>query len=529
MGTWTQDKRIMAINTPLGKDVLLLAGIHGQEYISQPFSFDLELVSENKDISFGDIIGKEVTVTIRSKGSLDNIKDIRYIHGIIARFFQSTKPATKTADNSLFYHYEATLVPYLWLLTQRMNSRIFQKKSVPDIVRKIIEEKQFIKYKFELQGNNLEREYCVQYQETDFNFISRLLEEEGIRYYFKHGDKNATLILSDKIDNPPCPKQETAQFLVDKTEKPETDLIFSVERTGQIIPGKFSLRDFNYELPQKHREADTTGKTHGPGKPEQYEVFEFPGRFSDNNAGKAFAKIKMESHEARAMILEGAGDCRAFTSGYSFELKEAQLKKLDGKYLITLVEHLADSDLFSDKGGSYYVNHFQCIPANTPYRPLQITPKPVMRGPQTAIVVGPGGNKGEEINIDKLGRVKVQFHWDREGKNNDKSSCWIRVAQTWAGNQWGAQFIPRTGHEVVVDFLDGDPDRPLITGSVYHEQNKLPYEGESTKTGIKSKSYQGNKSVTGFNELRFEDKKDKEEFYIHAQKDFKMEVENDQT
>jgi len=416
---YTQEDRLIAIETPLGKDALLLAGFRGTEGISSLFHFDLDILSENHSVVFEDIIGKTVTVSmIMTDGSP------RSINGIISSFCQERGSGDSGTNPDLFF-YTATMVPWFWLLTRSANSRIFQKLSVPDIVEKIFEEKGFLDYKLSLHAGYEERDYCVQYRETDFNFISRLLEDEGICYFFKHEKGKHTLVLAGV---------ESKQALA----------------------------------------------------PQELEIYDYPGEYDNRALGETRSNLRMQEEEAKITTISGSSNCRAFTSGYRFDLDGYYRDDMNNKaFVLTYIDHVASvADSYVTGAGRSefaYSNNFTCTPFDVPYRPPRITPKPVVQGTQTAIVTGPAG---ETIYPDKYGRVKIKFHWDRENNNDDKSSCWVRVSQAWAGQGWGSMHIPHVGQEVIVDFFEGDPDRPHITGRLYHANNMaadaLP--GEKTKS-----------------------------------------------
>ncbi|NVN91643.1 MAG: type VI secretion system tip protein VgrG [Desulfuromonadales bacterium] len=513
---YIQENRLIAIDTPLGKDVLLLAGFRGSEGISRLFSFELNMVSENHNISFADIVGKNVTVSILLADASE-----RYFNGVISRFAQGRGGGDRGGDPR-FSSYRATMVPWLWLLTRTADSRIFQKLSVPDIIEKIFKDLGFNDFKLKLQGTYAKRDYCVQYRETDFNFVTRLMEEEGIQYFFEHEKGKHTLILADSPqENKPCPHQSTARYQLSGEGRMEEDVITGLDRMQEIRPAKYTLNDFNFEIPNTDLKANVPSSHKlGPG---EREIYDYPGMYAKKNEGDRLARIRMEEEEAQITTIIGSSSCRAFTSGYRFSLTSFFRSDMNNKeYVLATIEHGAEQG-WEDKSDLTYSNRFTCIPFDIPFRPPRLTPKPVVHGSQTAIVVGP---KGDEIYTDEHGRVKVQFHWDREGKKDENSSCWIRVAQVWAGASWGAMYIPRIGQEVIVDFLEGDPDRPIITGRVYHGMNKPPYPlpAEKTKSTIKSNSSLGG---GGFNEFRFEDKKGSEEIFLHGQKDWTIAILND--
>ena len=513
----TQDE-LLAIETSLGKDVVFLTGFNGHEGISRLFSFELSMVSENHALSFDAIIGTNVTVSVfLSDGNQ------RYFHGIIASFSQGRSGGEQGSDTR-FSSYRATMVPWLWLLSKSADSRIFQNLSIPEIVEKVFQKRGFQDFSLRLQGSYEKRTYCVQYRETDFNFVSRLLEEEGIFYFFEHKKGKHTLVIADNSgENKPCPRQESASYHASERDVYEEDAITSLEMTKQITAGAYTLKDFNFTIPGADLKVEVSGKgTLGPGK---REIYDYPGLYEKKTKGSSLADIRMEEVEVQVTRISGSSSCRAFTSGYRFKLKGHFRSDLNNKeYVLVSVTHQA-SDGDGVATGAAYSNNFECIPHTVPFRPLRITPKPLVQGSQTAIVVGP---QGEEIYTDEHGRIKVQFHWDREGKTDDKSSCWIRVSQSWAGNGWGGMQIPRINQEVIVDFLEGDPDQPIITGCVYNGANLPPYPlpGEKTKSTLKSHSSKGG---GGFNEFRFEDKKGSEEIFLHGQKNWTIAILNDKT
>ncbi len=516
----TQENRFITIETPLGKDKLLLTKFDGKDELSRLFHFELNFISEDHSIPFEKIIGQNVTISIFTADG-----DKRYFHGLISRFSQGRGGGEGEGD-SRFSHYSASMVPWLWLLTRTADSRIFQEKSVPDIIKSIFEEHGFQDFSFRLTGNYNPRTYCVQYRESDFNFVSRLFEEEGIYYYFEHAEKAHTLVIADSPgEHAPCPKQEEASCEVSAGGWLEEDVISTLNVEQQIRPGKYTLNDFNFEMPATNLRVSATAKSEQNLGPGDREIYDHPGEYEAKTGGQNLVDIRMEEEEARFATISGDSNCRAFTSGYRFKLTNHYRSDLnDEEYVLTAVEHRAtQGGYISGETDASYENSFSCIPFKVPFRPVRSTPRPVVDGVQTAIVVGPAG---EEIYTDEHGRVKVQFHWDREGKKDDKSSCWIRVSQVWAGAKWGAMYIPRIGHEVIVNFVEGDPDRPIIVGRVYHGDNQPPYPlpAEKTKSTIKSDSTLGG---GGSNEFRFEDKKGEEEVFLHGQKDWTIAIEND--
>jgi type VI secretion system secreted protein VgrG len=370
----------------------------------------------------------------------------------------------------------------------------------------------------------------VQYRETDYNFIARLMEQYGIFYFFEHEKEKHTLVLADNPDaHQPCPEQPKAKWNPQGSKSLTEDVVTTLEVEKIFRPGKYALTDYNFETPSTSllSEIDTTITVGGNTK---YEVYDYPGEYEKKGQGKSLVKLRMEEQEVKHLHVTGTSSCRAFATGYRFDFEDYSRADLNQAYVLTAVSHSATvGDTYTtgktSDGSSAYTNAFTCIPHKVPFRPPQITPKPMIQGPQTAVIVGPAG---EEIYSDKYGRVKAQFHWDREGKKDENSSCWMRASQNWAGKQWGGVFIPRIGQEVIVEFLEGDPDRPIITGRIYNAEQMPPYAlpANQTQSGVKSNSSKGG---GGSNELRFEDKKGSEEVYLHGQKDWNIVIENDKT
>jgi type VI secretion system secreted protein VgrG len=493
----------LSITTPLGADKLLLRSIHGEERISGLFHFFLEMQSEEKSLDFSQIVGKSVTVKLElTDGTFRNI------NGIVGRFVQA-------GTDGRFATYFAELHPWLWLLTMSADCRIWQNKSVPDIVTGLFDELGFTDYKKSTTGTYTALEYCVQYNETAFAFISRLLEASGISYFFEHEDGKHTLVLADASSAfADCPGAATVDYgTFGNTRQQNVVTACTLEET--VIPGKYIVDDFGFETPSTDLmgSTDSTKATNGSKR----SIYEFPGGFTKKDDAEALSKLRLEEREAPQKLLRGTSFTPGFFPGGKTTLAKHYRESVNGAYVLARVSHSGSED--------GYTNSFDAFPAALAYRPPRVTRKPTIAGTQTAIVVG---KSGEEIWTDKYGRVKVQFHWDQKGTSDENSSCWIRVAHGWAGKAWGQMFLPRIGQEVVVSFLDGDPDRPLITGSVYNAEQTVPYTlpDDQTKSTIKSNVSKGG---GGFNEFRFEDKKDSEEVFIQAQKDYTRTVKNNET
>jgi type VI secretion system secreted protein VgrG len=514
----TQEHRLISFASPLGKDALLLQSFSGHEAVSQPFHFSADFLSENHSISFKDIVGKQVTLLVHHAGD-----DKRHWNGFISRF------ACVGGDNR-FTHYRAEIVPWLWFLTRTADCQIFQHKTILEIIKKVFQDHGFQDFQDRTQGSYPQREYVVQYRETAFNFVSRLMEEYGIFYFFEHDQNSHKLILADKPQvHKNCPVQHKVRFnYTPGSTLLKEDIVESWGAEQELRPGKYALTDYNFQTPKTSLMANvqTVAELGGNTK---YEIYDYPGIHTKKGEGDTVTKVRMEEEEALHHVISGSGNCRSFASGYKFNLDEHSRSDQNGDYLLTEVTHSASvGETYSGSGGDSqetYTNHFTCIPFAVPYRPQRLTPKPSVQGPQTAVVVGPAG---EEIYPDKYGRVKVQFHWDRLGKKDENSSCWVRVSQPWAGKNWGAINIPRIGQEVIVEFLEGDPDRPIITGRVYNDDQMPPYTlpDHMTRTTFMSRSTKSGGSAN-YNELRFEDKKSNEQIFLNAEKDMDHRVEKD--
>ncbi len=515
--SYKQENRLIAIDTPLGEDVLLLQGFSGHEAVSRLFSFQLDLLSQKNSISFQDLIGQKVTIRVTLFDGSE-----RYFHGHVSRFAQS-------GSDLRFTHYQMEVVPWLWFLTRNADCKIFQNMTIPDIIQKVFKDRGFQDFKSSLTATYEPREYCVQYRETDFNFISRLMEQYGIFYFFQHEKSKHTLVLGDSPSVfQACPDQSKVRFDLATSALDTSDVINGWHMEQELRTGKYSLTDYNFETPSTSLLSGEPTVVSVGGNT-AYEIYDYPGEYLNQSQGSALAKTRMQEEEASHLVVSGSGLCRAFTCGYTFELEDHYRSDMNDNYLLTEVQHVASvgTTYSLDSGGSgeSYSNHFTCTQAKVPFRPARITPKPFVQGPQTALVVG---KSGEEIWVDKYGRIKVQFYWDRVGKKNEDSSCWIRVSQPWAGKNWGSMWIPRIGQEVIVSFLEGDPDRPIITGRVYNAEQDVPYklpEHQTVSTFLSRSSKGGNNA--NFNEIRFEDKKDSEQIFINAEKDMDHRVEND--
>jgi len=510
----TQENRLLGIETVLGPGTLLLQSFKGIEAISKPFCFELEMLSESTTLNLDTLVGQKTTIRVTLPDGGE-----RLINGYINRFSQGE-------SSYGFSHYNAQLVPWLSLLKLKTNCRIFQNQTVPEIIKKVFKESGVMDLSDMLQGSYQPLDYCVQYRETDFNFVSRLMEQYGIFYFFKHTENQHTMVIADSAAaHPSGPDAKVG--MVSKTDLPEQSGITHWETTLEMRSGRYTLWDHNFELTNTlEANADTTIKLPGI---DAFELYDYPGLYKASSEGEKVVKLRMQEHEAGYKVITGSGKTCALIPGHKFNLTGHYRREQDGAYLVTEVQHLGSAgtgyvrESQAELKGETYSNEFRCIPFATPFRPERVIPAPVMHGCQTATVVGPGG---EEIYVDKYGRVEVQFHWDREGKYNESSSCWMRVATAWAGKQWGTIVIPRIGWEVVVAFEEGDVNRPFIIGCLYNAAQMPPYTlpDQKTQSGIKSLSSKGG---SGYNEIRFEDKKGSEQIVIHAERDLETFIKKD--
>jgi type VI secretion system secreted protein VgrG len=487
---------LLTVTTPFGTDDLLLDAMEGSEGISELFKFNLHMRSEKTSLSAASIVGKPVTVKMAITGGTE-----RYINGIVSRFVQS-------GFNRDFASYEAEIVPKLWLLTLSRDRKIYQAKSVADIVKAVLTE-YGVTFDDKLTQTYDPLDYCVQYDETVFDFICRLMEHAGIFYFFTCTSSGHTMVLGDASSNfSDCAGAATVRFFPETGLENAIDTVSRFAHESGLALKKATVSDYDFVTPSTSLEG-THSASAGSGA-----AYEFAAGNLTVAAGNAIAKLRVEASQVTAETLRGDSFCYPFTAGTKFTLKDHFLTSLNAAFVLRRIHHTAQDEM--------YTNSFEAFPASVPFRPPVQTARPRAVGCETALVVGPSG---EEIWTDKHGRIKVQFPWDRDGVKDDKSSTWIRVAQSVAGKGFGALFLPRVGQEVVITYLNGDPERPLVTGCVYNGENATPVTlpANQTQTVIRTRS---SKQGTEGNELRFEDKKDSEQLYMHAQKDMLVEIEN---
>ena len=494
--TWTQTNRPVQITTPL-TGTLLVRSFEGDEQVSGLFRYRVELSSEDPALDFSAIIGKAVTLSVPQASG-----DTHYINGVVGQFRQSGR-------DGVFAYYTADIYPWLWLLTMSSNCAVYQNLSTPDIVKKVFTDLGFTDFTDKLTGTYQPREYCVQYRETAFAFVSRLMEQEGIFYFFTHDTSSHKLVLADDSTAwAALTGLTSARYTTDQAAWTAEDVVSECELEQSVTSGKFATDDYNFETP------DTDLQASAEGTETARSVYEYPGLYLKQTDGETLASRRLSALELPGNVLRGGSRCRAFYAGGKFTLSGHYRDSANTDYVIRTLKVHGDQEDYS--------NSFEAFPATAAYKPPLSTPSPVIPGTQPAVVVG---KAGEEIWTDQYGRIKVQFFWDQVGTNDENSSCWIRVSQPWAGKQWGGFFLPRIGQEVIVAFLDGNPDRPVVVGSLYNASQTVPYAlpDEQTKSTIKSSSSKGG---SGFNEIRLEDKAGSEEFFIHAQKDMTINVLN---
>ncbi|WP_159731266.1 type VI secretion system Vgr family protein [Methylosinus sp. Ce-a6] len=514
-----QEGRIAVLSTPLGKDRLAITALDATEGLSELFEFRVEAVSADANIDFDRLLGCECAVSL---SLLDRPK--RFFSGVAAE-------AQATGSFEDLFVYRLVLRPALWLLTRTTNCRIFHRKTALAIVTDVLGERN-VSIENATKRSYPELDYCVQYRETDFDFVSRLMEQHGIYYYFKHSDGAHKLVLADsRSSHEPIAGGASIAFanaLAGLTQQEQALHSWSSER--RFRTGKIELRDYAFREPGANLKTNAQGSERY-AKATAFEYYDYPGKYEKTNDGRLYADARLEAEQAI--------DYRRYASGEAANLFPGGLAKLDRhpaeaenkQYLVVRCAHHFADEAFRAAaalgGGRPYLGNYELQPADRVFRAPIVTPRPLVHGPQTAKVVARGKDAdSEEIDTDPDGHgmIKVRFHWDRE----DKRSCWMRVAQLWSGPGWGAQFIPRIGMEVVVEFLEGDPDKPIVVGAVYNGGNKFPYKlpDNNTQSGLKSDSSKGH---GGYNELMFEDKKDGEKIRMHAEKDHEVVIRNSET
>ncbi|MBU2713533.1 type VI secretion system Vgr family protein [Zooshikella harenae] len=490
---------------------LLVTEINGVEGISDPYSIELSLVSRHPELGNLNLIRKPACITIRGED------EDRVIHGLVASLVEAS-------PGNRYTEYAVKIVPKLWFLQYREDCRTYQKLTVPEIVEQVLVRAEFqkgIDFEFRLTEDYEKETYIVQFNESDLNFVSRLLEKEGIFYYFEHTADSHKLIFVDRNESLEPIVGDTLAFHMKTGMVPDEDCLDSLKQSVSRTIGKVVMRDYNFHKPSLNLEVE-----HTLGDANAVENI-YPGGYKTIEAGQRYARIRCEMHQTKKEIVTAGGTYRTMIPGYTAAITDHPVKVINKAYIITQVIHEGrqpqGSDEYAVGEGAYYRSRGVFTPKATVYRPQQRHKAPKMPGKQTAVVTGPAG---EEIYTDEYGRVKVQFKWDREGKLDENSSRWVRVMQTWAGPQWGSMVIPRIGQEVTIDYLNGDANHPVVTGVVYHGKHQTPYKlpDHKTRLGFKTNSTPGG---GGFNEFTFEDKKDQEVIMITAEKDLDVRIKND--
>lgn len=506
------------IVSPLEHD-LLFRSMLGHEEISRLFEYQVTVLSPKDQIELNDLIGKTVTVKV----STDE-RATREFSGFVTAMAQ-------TGIEGRFHRYQLTVRPWAWLMSRTADCKIFQQKSVPDIIKAVFADHAVADVEYALSDTYPTRDYCVQYRESDLGFVCRLMEQEGIYFYFKHSNGRHKMVVTDSYaGHQPSPGFASVDFVPHSERGIESRSgLRSWRLSREIQASRYAVTDFDFTKPKANLLASMSGTLPGKHAQAEHEVFDYPGEYDVRSDGQRLARVRIEELRHQHEVCGGTGNVRGLASGALFKLAEHPRADQNREYLILsahyAIEHAGHEA--ADETGDRFEVTITAIPSRQPYHPPRITPKPFVQGPQTAIVVGPSG---DEIYTDKYGRVKVKFHWDRYSTGDQNSSCWIRVSHPWAGDKWGMVAIPRIGQEVIVEFLEGDPDRPIITGRVYNDLQMPPYAlpDNMTQTGIKTRSTKGGNPET-FNEIRFEDKKGSEQLYIHAEKNQDIKVENDET
>lgn len=512
------DQRNVRLTTPLGPEALAFRRLDGYEALGHVGQYTLVALSRRADLPLDKLVGQAITITADV-----SMMAKRHLNLYVCEMSLKGKEGE-------YYVYEAILRPWLWFLTRTVDSRIFQSQSTPDIIKAVFADHPIASFESRLTRAYPPREYCVQYRESDYNFIARLCEQEGIYFWFQHKDGQHTLVLGDALSaHAPAPGYERIPFEQGGGDGGMTSDREHLEHwnfTKTVQPVDYVLTDYDFQKPKADLSVRSrVAREHGEAR---HEVFDYPGEYVDPAVGEHYVRVHLDAMQAKQETVRGEGNVRGLPVGSLFTLFDHPRGDQNREYMVTLA-HLTWSEASYQSGSGEFISlcQMEALPSALPFRPSRVTPRPFVQGPQTAVVVGP---KGEEIYCDDYGRVKVQFHWDRRGERDQLSSCWVRSSQPWAGQNFGAMAVPRIGQEVVVSFLEGDPDQPLITGRVYNASQMPPWElpANKTQSGMLSRSTPEGQ-YDHANALRFEDKKGEEELWLHAEKNQRIEVENDES
>lgn len=514
---FTQDSRIGQLKTPLGKDVLVAVRFNGTEGLSELFEFSIEALTDKPDIDFDKAIGKNCSLTVRP-----DVGSERIFNGVLVE-------VEGLGGEVDYYNHRLVLRPWLWLLSRTSDCRIFENQKAPDIIEQVFKDRGFSDYRRATTGSFPKLEYCVQYRETDLAFVSRLMEQHGIYYFFEHTEDKHTLVLADsKSSHKSAPGHSRVPvFLADRQGMREGEHFFQWSPRRRFRSGKVELKDYDYLQPGADLKRDAEGSA-GYSK-SKMELYDYPGKYKDPSDGETYAKVRLQAEQALDKRRWAEGLAISLLPGVLVTVYEHSQQSENVEYLVLRTSHSLTSQAYYSGMASedrIYTGTYELLPSDTPYRAQLTTPRPIVHGPQTAKVIAEKGKQGEDIDVDEHGRILVRFHWDRK----NMQSCRVRVAQVWSGPGWGGQFIPRVDQEVVVEFLEGDPDRPLVTGAVFNGDNKYPYAMPDNKTQSGLKSITSKPSAgSGYNEFMFEDKKGSEKIRMHAEKDHDVVIRNIET
>ncbi len=508
----TDEFRILAANNILGDDKLFLQKISFDDALSTMFTLEAEFGSKEPIIDIQKLLGSNMTVRLTRPDG-----DERYFNGFVTEIEEMN-----TWDR--IGSFRVLIRPWMWFLTQTSNCRIFQMKTVPEIIKQVFGDAGHTDVDDRLVQSYRQWEYCVQYRETDYNFVCRLMEQEGIYFYFTHENGKHMLVLADDPNSHECAAgYEDIVFHPPDEDTEDEEFITDWDVTTRVETTSYTTTDFDFKIPKHSLESRATIVSENSAP--ELAIFDYPGEYDQISDGETYAKVRLAAMWVDQQIVSATSGARQISVGHQFTLKEHPQAATNKKYLILAATcYATNPSHISGQGGesSSYSCSFTTVDAQIHIRPQRKTPKPIIQGPQTAIVVG---KKGEEIWTDEYGRVKVKFHWDRYSKADENSSCWIRVSQSWAGKKWGAICLPRIGQEVIVEFLEGDPDCPIITGRVYNGLCQPPYPLPDNQTVSTTKS-NSSKGGGGFNEFRFEDKKGEEQIFLHAEKNIDLRIKN---
>ncbi|MES0808669.1 type VI secretion system tip protein TssI/VgrG [Roseibium sp. SCPC15] len=511
LGQLRQANRMAELNSVFGKDELSLVTVECDEGLSDDFEIRLEVVSQQEDLDFDRAIATHMTVKVAT-----NKGDTRYFDGLLT-------DARWMGHRGAYYVYKLTLRPWFWLLTKNANCRIFKDKSAPDIISEVLGAHDFADHRKKLTESYDPIHYCVQYRESDYDFCRRLMEEFGISYFFEHKDGKHTMILADaKSSYSAIEGDPSIPFIpIGGESQRDEEHLYHWIPSRKFRTGKFAVNDYDFEKPSASLEADKdAGSAYRAGSLEHYD---YPGRYTEKDKGTKYSNIRLEAEQAADRRVETAGEVPRLYAGGLFTLKDHPHGPQNKEHLVVRASHQIIAEQYrTGSGGAQgeaYTGTYDVLSVDIPFRTPATTRKPYIPGPQTAKVVGQG-----EIDVDEYGQIMVEFHWDRDKTQSRR----VRVAQVWSGKNWGGVYIPRVGQEVIVQFLEGDPDQPIVIGTVYNAENMPPYSlpGDKNKAGIKSDSTVGG---GGYNEFVLDDSKGQEQIGIHAQKDMDTVIENNET